>query len=121
MTVLLFAKRCTTFVLAAFLGCISVFFLRFRLPFRSNVRNHAWIFAAYLVINSVGYLLLDLGSRSYPVGATLMVLDAICFLGWAVLLSAAGEQFVHPPPVSDEERARTVKRRDQLLQVLRDT
>lgn len=121
MTIVIFAKRCTTFVLAAFLGCISVFFLRFRLPFRTNVRNHAWILATYLLINSGGYLVLDLGSRTYPVGAALMILDAICFLTWALFLSAAGEQFVHPPPVSDEERARTLKRRDQLLQVLRDT
>lgn len=120
MTIVIFAKRCTTFVLAAFLGCISVFFLRFRLPFRSNVRNHAWILACYLLINSAGYLMLDLGSGSYPVGAALMILDAICFASWALLLSAAGERFVHPPPVSDAERARTLKKRDQLLQVLRD-
>lgn len=117
----MFAKRCTTFILAGFLSCIAFFFLRFRLDLRTNVKRHARILSAYLVANSAGYLAIDIGAPVYTTGAALMIADAVCFFSWAVLLSRRGEEFDPPAEVGPEELERTLRKRNQIVHGIRNT
>jgi hypothetical protein len=105
----LMVERGIDFAIVILLLLLLAFLVLFPIQLRKNVIVHSVLFAIFFTTNSMGILIVNLTNYQFGVSVStiLMGVTELCFIGWMILMSRAGEEKIiairHPVPV-DESR-----------------
>lgn len=92
LTTTVLLKRIATSTLAMFLAASALYFSRFRVTLRSNLRVHGLLFTIWMIVSSVALFWRNVDARSaYQINAMFLAASIVIFGIWTIWLKKAGE------------------------------